>query len=714
MAKSKIEKLYDKPVKPQKQKGDKSDDGLLQTARKRAREGASYWKDNWEAAEDDLKFLAGEQWPSQVRTERELEQRPCLVNNVLPTFVDQILGDQRQNRPSIKVSPVDMVRTPVAEGVGESLKISSLSGNQDYELAEVFTGVIKNIEYNCDAETSYDIAFQSAVESGMGFLRVRSDYLTDETFEQDLIIDHIENQFAVTIDPNAKERDRSDMNWCLIDDTMEKEAFKAMYPEASTDPVNSDSVDDMGSWYSDNTVKVSEYFTREPCVKEVALLSDGRSVYMDELEPIVDELLAAGINIVRTRKVKTFKVFWRKITGCDVLEGPVEIPCSTIPVVPVWGKSLVIKKKVIFRSIIRHSKDAQRMANYWDSAATESVALAPKAPFIGAEGHVEGRENEWETANTTNRAVLTYVPQYQGDPGPRRDQPAMVPAAEITLGMNSTDKIKSTLGIFDASIGAAGPETSGRAIIARQRQGDRGSFAFIDNLTKSIRRVGKILVEMIPKVYDTERVVRLKFPDETEDFVKLNEQIFDEQTKEWVTINDLSVAKYDVVVTTGPAFSTQRAEAAEAMIQFAQAVPAAAAVMADLIAQNMDWPGSDTIAERLKKIVPPNVLSSEEREKLAEDMPEEPEGPTPEQQVQMAEFEARTAEAQADMAKAKATEEKAQADIVQSQLKTAEAQAKLQVIEAQAAGGNMAYQQVRELVAEALAELLANNQNVKA
>lgn len=716
MAKSKIEQLYDKPVK--QKKGDKSDDSLLCTARKRARDGATYWKDNWEAAEDDLKFLAGEQWPSQVRTERELEQRPCLVNNVLPTFVDQVLGDQRQNRPAIKVSATDVVRVPDSEtGEDTTLRIGNTTGKNDYELAEVFTGLIKNIEYNCDAETSYDIAFQSAVESGMGYLRVRSDYLADDSFEQDLIIDHIENQFAVTMDPNAKERDRSDMNWCLIDDTMEKEAFKELYPDANADPVNSDSADDMGTWYSDNSVKISEYFTREPCIKEVALLSDGRSVYMDELEPVVDELLAKGVSIVRTRKVKTHTVFWRKITGLDVLEGPVELPCSTIPVVPVWGKALVIKKKIIFRSIIRHSKDAQRMANYWDSAATEAVALAPKAPFIGSEGHTEGYEHQWETANTVNRSVLTYVPQYQGDPGPRREQPAAIPAAEITLGMNSSEKIKATLGMYDASLGAMGNETSGRAIVARQRQGDRGSFVFIDNLTKAIRRVGKIMVEMIPKIYDTERVVRLKFSDETEDFVKLNEQILDEQTNEWVTINDLNVAKYDVVVTTGPAYSTQRQEAAESLIQFAQAVPASAAVIADLIAQNMDFPGADVMAERLKKIVPPNVLTNGEREKLAEDMPEQDQ-PTPEQQIQMKELEVRSQEAEAKSVTAQANNEKsaatiakAQADLVQAQLETAEAQAQLQAIES---GQGQAYQQVRELVAEALAELMANNQNVKA
>ena len=713
---SKINKLYGKPVKKTKQTPEEVS-GFLKKARERARDGATFWKENWEVAEDDLKFLAGEQWPSQVRTERELEQRPCLVNNVLPTFVDQVLGDQRQNKPSIKVNPVDMVSIkPSEEEKPEELKINSVAGQNDYNLAECFTGLIKNIEYNCDAETAYDMAFQACVQSGFGFLRVLSDYACDDTFDQELMIKHIDNQFSVIFDPAAKEHDYSDANWCIIDDVMTKDAFKEKYPDANAEPVNTDVTTDMEGWFADNTVRVSEYIIRKPEVREKALMSDGSMYWLNEIEPIVDELLERGVTIVRTRNVKTFKVIWYKITGTDILEGPIELNCTTIPVVPVFGKSITIKKKKIYLSLIRYSKDAQRMVNYWDSAATESVALAPKAPFIGSEGHVEGREDEWENANTTNLALLTYVPQFQGDPGPRREQPSMVPAAELTMSANSTDKIKATLGMFDASIGAMGNETSGRAIIARQRQGDRGSFTYIDNLSKSIRRVGKLLVELVPQIYDTERVVRLKFPDETEDYVKLNEQVFDEETGEWVTINDLGVAKYDVVVTTGPAYTTQRMEAADAMIQFAQAVPAAASVMADLIAQNMDWPGADTISERLKKIVPPNVLTSEEREKLAEDMPE-PEGPTPDQQVQMAEFEARTAEAQAKGATAQATSEKAaatvaqaQADLAKAQLETAEAQAQLNAIEQGAAGGDVAYQQVRELVAQALAEVMATSQ----
>ena len=691
---------------------------FLAIARERARDGATYWKDNWEAAEDDLKFLAGEQWPSQVRTERELEQRPCLTNNVLPTYVDQILGDQRQNRPSIKVSAKNPVRVPQTNKAGKEelgeLKVSNVAGTKQYTLAEIMSGRIRSIENDCDAETSYDIAFQGAVECSMGFLRVRTDYINADAddegvFDQDIIIDHIENQFSVTLDPSAKERDYHDQGWCLVDDQMLKTKFVAEYPGKKSEPLADDG--DFSAWFGENTVRVTEYYTREPFIQEVALMSDGKILKVEDLEKIGDELAEQEITVTRTRKVKTFKVFWRKITGFNVLEGPVEVACSTIPIVPVWGKCITIKKNTIFLSLIRHSKDAQRMANYWDSAATETIALAPKAPFIGTAEHIEGYEDEWKNANTTNASMLTYNAKSPTDPGPKRQQPAIPPTAELALGATSVDKIKSTLGMFDASIGAQGNETSGRAIVARQRQGDRGSFPFIDNLSRALKRVGKIIVEMEPRVSDTERVHRMRFQDGTDDYVKLNEQIFDDESGEWVKINDLGILKYDVTVTTGPSYSTQRIEAAESMIQFATAVPAAAAVMADLIAQNMDWPGADTIAQRLKKIVPPEVLTQEERDSLQEDAPDEEEKPpTPEEQIQMAELEVKQGEIEADMATANAKIKQAEATEFKAQLESARAQRELSMINAEADNGVIPYQQVRELVAQALAELEVQNQ----
>ena len=686
----KIDKLYQKPSRGGSSKIDR-DDQLLQKIRKRHTSGTTYWLQNRESAEEDLLFLSGEQWPAGVRNEREAEGRPCLVNNVLPTFVDQVLGDQRQNRPQIKISPVSMVQVP-AEGGSKELTITNQAGTHDYSLAEVMSALVRNIEYQSDAETAYDFGFQAAVESGMGYLRVRADYLADDTFEQDIKIEHIDNQFSVMFDPNAKEFDRSDSMWCMVEDMMEKETFKDLYPDALCEAPDDVGQGQMSAWFGENTVKVCEYYEREPIIKEIALLSDGRTMAMDEIEKVVDELFDMGIRIVRTRKVKTFKTTWRKVTGMDVLEGPVEIPCSTIPVVPIWGKVLTIKTTKIYRSIIRHSKDAQRQANYWDSAATESVALAPKAPYIADVEQVEGFEDDWRTANTRNHSVLFYNKMHPNDTGPRRVDPARVPSAEIAQSMNSTEKIKATLGMYDASLGNAGNETSGKAIIARQRQGDRGSYAFIDNLSKAIRRVGQLLVEMIPKIYDTERVIRLKFEDGTEDFVQINQMIQDRQTGEFVKIYDLGVAKYDVVVTTGPSYATQRSEAAESMIQFAQAVPNAAAAMSDLIAGTMDWPNADILAKRLRKTIPPALLTGEEREQLQDDMPEQ-QGPTPEQQVQMAELETRQAEAQAERVKA-------ESDIEIARLKLQEAQQKA------AANAVDMRLQIRETVAEAIAEFM--------
>lgn len=693
--KTKLSKLYNK--QPKGAASSEEESTFLMDVRKKATQGEAYWKDNWDASLDDLEFLSGNQWPAAILAERELEQRPCLTNNVLPTFVDQVLGDQLQNKPAIKVNPTSMIRVDKPEtGKTDTLKLEGSAGKQ-YELGEVLSGLIKNIEYNCDAETAYDIAFQSAVESGMGYLRVRTDYLADDSFDQDIIIEAIQNQFSVVFDPSAKKRDKSDAAWCFIHDQISKVRFDEQYPGKSSDPISDAGFEDTNNWFPEAQVRVSEYFTREPATREMALFSDGRSMYMDEIEPVIDELIQMGITIVRQRKVKTFRTFWRKITGLNVLEGPIELKCSSIPVIPVWGKSITIKNKTMFRSVIRFAKDAQRMSNYWDSAATESVALAPKAPFIGSEDQIEGREDEWKNANKTNLGILIYNKDGPNDTGPRRQQAAAIPAAEVTLAAQFGEKIKSTLGIYDASLGAQGNETSGKAIIARQRQGDRGSYKFIDNLSKAIRQVGKLVVELIPTVYDTERVVRIKFPDDTEDFVQINQQIQDEQTGKWITIYDLGVVKYDVVVTTGPAFSTQRMEAAESMIQFAQAVPAAAAVMADLIAMNMDWPGADSIAERLKKIVPPEVLSATEREKLAEDMPEQKE-PSPEQQVQMAELSAREAEAGAKT-------EEAKADVFKAQLASEQAKIELQAINDKAnSGGEMALM-VKDLVAQAIAEL---------
>jgi hypothetical protein len=467
-------------------------------------------------------------------------------------------------------------------------------------------------------------------------------------------------------------------------------------------------------------VRVTEYFTREEYDREVILMSDGTTLDAEDAESVLDDMAQGAfdengvrqepVTEVKRKKVKAYKVMWRKITGIDVLEGPIELDCSYIPIIPVYGKSIFVKGKRVYQSIIRHSKDAQRMINFWDSAAAEAVALSPKAPFIGAAEQFEGYEKEWESANTANQAYLPYNP-VNGLSPPQRVAPAPTPMAELALSGTATDKVKATMGMFDASVGAAGNETSGKAIIARQREADVGTFAFIDNLSKAIRQVGRIIVEMIPKVYDTERVIRLKFPNDTEDFVKINKQVLDQQTGEYITINDLGVIKCDVAVSTGPAYTTQRAETAEKLIEIIKAIPQAAQVAGDILIQNVDFEGNELVAERLKKLLPPGMLSQSETEELNEDMPPPPENPPPspeevemqhQMQMNQMELQKQQLDLQTATAKANAEQAKAQAEIAQ-------AQADMQLL---AEGGEEGLElKIRTMIARGIAEARQGDAN---
>lgn len=666
-------------MKPNKPDAPKAVEERLKLARERAKTAQAGWKHNFDAAREDIVFLAGTQWPEAIRKQREDEGRPCLTLNKLPQYIDQVVGDQLQNRPAIHVHPVEE---------NAPAQVQNIAGNSDYDLAELYQYFIRNLEYTSNAETHYDRAFQHSIEGGFGWLRVLTCYATDHSFEQDIKITSIKNRFAVLMDPDCNEPDCSDANYCFVSERMSLKKFQKKYPGKRTGDLGDGELGEFSWWREEEHIRVSEYFYRVPVTRELLLLSDQRHVFLDEVEKVLPQLLQNGIAILRRRKVQTYKVMWEKITAYDVLDGPTEWVGTTIPVTPVLGKEITIGDKTFYRGLIRYAKDPQRMHNFWMTAATERVALAPKAPWTAPAEAIEGFEEEWAAANRENRSVLRYNSLPNGDK-PSREQPPSMPSAELQVAMTMTDEIKATVGMYDASMGAQGNEQSGRAILARQRQGDRGTFAYVDNLGKAIRRIGQILLEIIPKVYDTERTVRMRFEDETGDYVRINQVLQDGQGNE-VKINDISVGRFDVTIKTGPSYQTQRMEAAESLMQFVQAMPQAGGVIMDLIAKNMDWPGASDIAERLRKILPPGILSATEKE---ENGIEEPQ-PTPADQAAMA-------QAQADMAKAEADTMEAQARMAEAQQKLAEINA---LAEMQGAGSPAEF--VRNLVADALAELI--------
>lgn len=542
---------------------------------------------------DDLRMRAGDQWDKDMRARREADGRPCLTVNRMPQFVRQVTNDQRQNRPAIQVSPVD--------------------DHADIETAEMLQGLIRHIEYDSGADSAYDTAFDGAAGTGIGYMRVVTEYSDPMSFELDIKIKRIRNQFSVYIDPDAKEVDRSDMRWAFIVDDFSDEAFEARYPDAEVckggRPAWELASQKAPGWMGGGSVRVAEYFCMTTTQAEIALMPDGKVILADELKKAQEAgLFGMEYQPVRRRKTEIPAVKWCKIIGTEILE-ETTWPGRWIPVVPVLGDELEVDGQVILEGAIRHAKDQQKMLNVFVSTETEAIGLVPKAPWLVAEGQVENYEKDWKQANTKTFAYLKYKPvTLAGQPV---EKPSRVfGEANVQAVTNARlmvqDDMKAVVGIYDSALGAHSNETSGIAIRARQNQSGTANFHLVDNLTKSIRHLGRILIDLIPKVYDTPRVVRIIGEDGAEKTVRVNEQFVDPETKE-PRIFNLGVGKYDVRVTAGPSYATKRQEAAASMMQLAQADPNLTQKAGDLIVKNMDWPGANEIANRLKKFLPPGV-----------------------------------------------------------------------------------------------------------
>jgi hypothetical protein len=563
-------------------------------------------------ADEDIRFRSGEQWDAKILAARKLDNRPALVINRIPQFERHVTNEQRQARPAIQVSPVD--------------------SSADKETAEVLQGLIRHIEYDSGADVAYDTALTSAVRGGLGYFRAVTEYEGDETFEQGLKIKRVRDPFSVYMDPGTQEQDASDANWAfVVDDGISKEAFKAEYPECEASE---------GGWGNRQSARgdscqVVEYFYRERVADELLRLvpvavdeATGQPLQHPETgmpvalgEPIVtlrSELPKEGLSghvITDERPTYRVKVCWAKIAGNTVIEER-EFPSKWIPVVPVLGDELWVGGRRILEGIVRHAKDPQRMYNFWTSAITESIALAPKAPFIAAEGQLEGHEKEWGEASSRNKAFLQYKPKAIGGtilPPPQRNTYEAPIAAMTQAMMFAADDMKATTGIYDAALGNRSNEQSGRAILARQNQSQVSSLHFSDNLARALRHLGRILIDAIPRVYSGERVVRILGEDQSEKLVAVNGA---PKPKGQERMYDLGTGRYDVTVSMGPSFTSKRQESVASMMELSRANPQMAQALGDLMVGNMDWPGAQKMAERLKKLLPPHLQEPDDKQKV--------------------------------------------------------------------------------------------------
>ena len=594
----------------------KKEEKILATARKRLNMAISSYSESREDELDDLKFFAGSpdnhwQWPADVLATRGAVQgqtinaRPCLTMNKLPQHVRQVTNDQRQNRPSIKVIPVD--------------------DRADVEVAEIFDGMMRHIEYISDADVAYDTACENQVTYGEGYFRLLTEYCDDTSFDQDIKIGRVRNSFSVYMDPTIQDPCGADAKWCFITEDILREDYERMFPDAA--PVStlmSLGVGDqsLSQWISQDTVRIAEYFYIDYERKTLNLYPGNVSVV--EGEPEDKQMKAMGMKPVRTRQVDVQKVKWCKINGYEILEER-DWAGRYIPVIRVVGNEFEVDGRLYVSGLVRNAKDAQRMYNYWVSQEAEMLALAPKAPFIGYAGQFEGFEQQWKTANTQNWPYLEINPDATDGQGavlplPQRAMPPMAQTGLIQAKMGAAEDIKSTTGQYDASLGATSNERSGKAILARERQGDTGTYHFVDNLARAVRHAGRQLVDLIPKIYDTQRIARIIGLDGQTKMAKVDptqpepvRKIVDQAGIVIDKIYNLGIGKYDVCVTTGPSYMTKRQEALDAMSQLLQANPQLWAVAGDLFVKNMDWPGAQEMAARFAKTIDPKLLSDDDK-----------------------------------------------------------------------------------------------------
>jgi len=556
--------------------------------------------ENRKAWIDDVRFARlGEQWPDGVKRQREIDGRPCLTINRLPAMLRQVVNDARQNKPAIKVHPVD-------------------SGAKR-ETAEILNGLIRNIEYTSNADVAYDTALDHAVTGGFGYFRIDVDYACDDEFDLDIKIGRIANPLTVYGDENSTAADSSDWNKAFITELYTESEFEKRWKGAEKSNWESSYRDLPDGWRDNELVRVAEWWTREEVPAKLLKLSDGMVLYVNEYMRIKDILDAQGITVVGERDTKTNKVKQKIISGAEVLEEN-EWAGKFIPIVPVYGDEVMVEGKRHWISLTRWAKDPQQMFNYWRTASTELVALAPKAPYLGPKGAFNTDANKWATANNVS---YPYI-EYDGGVMPQRQPFAGPPAGALQEALNASDDMKSTMGIYDAALGARSNETSGRAILQRQRESDTATFNYIDNLSRAIRHAGRVMVDLIPKVYNAPRIIRVIHEDGSNESVPINQPFTPDQAKSpqaqayeagktqetvdgLTRIYDVTTGKYDVTCEAGPSFSTKREEAAAQMIELGRMFPPMMQVAGDLLVKNLDWPGADDIADRLKAMLPPQL-----------------------------------------------------------------------------------------------------------
>ncbi|KKL83774.1 hypothetical protein LCGC14_1971400, partial [marine sediment metagenome] len=515
-------------------------------ARERMDDSLTYEQENRSEAETDLLFKLGghHQWPAHIVKKRLQEQRPILTVNKLPTFTDQIIGDSRANKTSIKIRP------------------TGKEGSK--EVGKILDGLIRNIQKESDSDAIYQWGLQCAADSGKGAWRVITEHIDDNAFEQEIKLERISNPYTVYEDPKGQDPTGKDDRYKFVTELIGRKEYKARYPDKEPSDIPKQGIaDDLKFWFQDEDIRIAEYWVKRPLKKRIYLLSDNRVVSGEPWDAVKDDLkekeeifhIVDGVpevgpapgdeqevilnevpEIVDERTVESHQVVMYLIDGSQIIDGPNVWPGKYIPIIPVQGKEININGKKHLRGIIRNARDPQAMYNYERTEEIERVALAKMPPMIATAEQMEG--HDWN--NDQNDAVRIYT--HQGNvPPPSATIPPQASSGNIAQSAQTNDELKAVTGIFDASLGDRSNEQSGIALQRRQLQSSVANFEYHDNLTRAIKYTGDILVDLIPKIYDNERSIVVIGEDDSEGFETINEKVFDKEGNQTHIINDLSI-----------------------------------------------------------------------------------------------------------------------------------------------------------------------------
>lgn len=558
--------------------GFESVEEFLQDMREKYEEDIDYDRENREAAIEDKQFAAGDQWDPIV-----LQQRaglPNLVINSVPQFTAQLVGDWRQDRSAIKVLP---------------------SEDSDVDIADLRASLIRSIETNSRADRTYDCGFESMVICGDGAWRVAVDYASDDVFDQDINIRPIDDALSVVWDHLSVDPTGRDARHCFVDDPLPRKEFDKIWPGLDPSELGSTirNTIETNGWHDTetDTVRVTEYWRIIERKRELVLFADGTLHFLEE-EDNLSEMIVEHGDVIKSRMAPCKYAQMHLVTGFAILDGPYEWKLNRLPIIRVSGRLINITGNRVRYGLVRFMKDPVRLRNFWRSVAAEQLGYAPKAQWLATAAAVEGREDVFRKAHLTRDPLLVY--NENTDP-PQRIAPPPVEAALLNEANVNTQDMKDITGIHDASLGIRSNETSGRAIMARQREGDIASLTFFDNGNASILETGDVINQLINQVYDGTRIIRIIGEDEQSELVRVNDPN-DEHSP------DLATGKYDVAMSTGASYTTRRVEAAQAMMEAVQAWPQLLEIAGDLVAKSQDWPGSQELSDRLRKTIPPHLL----------------------------------------------------------------------------------------------------------